>query len=133
MFSTNYDINKIELELKAVVKNAGLSLNVYTGDRPSIADTTQNELVVVRVSSTLSDMSAYGRCICGIDMFVKDLSNGCKNGTKMSIMTQKAISIFPIQSSNYIFSCEPNIIPMGSDGFGYHVERIQITVLIKSI
>lgn len=133
MFSTNYDINKIELELKAVVKNAGLSLNVYTGDRPSIADTTQNELVVVRVSSTLSDMSAYGRCTCAIDMFAKDLSNGCKNGTKLSIMTQKAISMFPIKSSNYIFSCEPNIIPMGSDGFGYHVERIQITVLIKSI
>ena len=133
MFSTNYDINKIELELKAVVKNAGLSLNVYTGDRPSISDTTQNELVVVSVASTLTDMSAYGRCICAIDMFAKDLSNGCKNGTKLSIMTQKAISIFPISSESYIFSCEPNIIPMGTDTFGYHVERLQITVLIKSI
>lgn len=133
MFSTNYDINKIELELKAVVKNAGLSLNVYTGDRPSIADTTQNELVVVTVASSINDMSAYGRCACAVDMFAKDLSNGCKNGTKLSIMTQKAISMFPIKSSNYLFSCEPNIIPMGSDGFGYHVERIQITVLIKLI
>ena len=133
MFSTNYDINKIELELKAAVKNAGLSLNVYNGDRPSIADSTQNELVVTMVSSSIADMSAYGRCTCAIDMFAKDLSNGCKNGTKLSIMTQKAISMFPIKSSNYIFSCEPNIIPMGSDGFGYHVERLQINVLIKSI
>ena len=132
MFSTNYDINKIELELKSVVMTAGLSLNVYTGDRPSISDTTQNELVVVSVASTLTDMSAYGRCICAIDMFAKDLSNGCKNGTKLSIMTQKAISIFPISSINYIFSTEPNIIPMGTDTFGYHVERLQITVLIKN-
>jgi hypothetical protein len=30
MLHTNYDINKIENELKTVVKNAGLSLNVYT-------------------------------------------------------------------------------------------------------
>lgn len=133
MFSTNYDINKIELELKSVVMTAGLSANVYTGDRPSISDTTQNELVVVSVASTLTDMSAYGRCICAIDMFAKDLSNGCKNGTKLSIMTQKAISIFPISSINYVFSTEPNIIPMGTDTFGYHVERLQITVLIKSI
>ena len=132
MFSTNYDINKIELELKSVVMTAGLSANVYTGDRPSISDTTQNELVVVSVASTLTDMSAYGRCICAIDMFARDLSNGCKNGTKLSIMTQKAISIFPISSINYIFSTEPNIIPMGTDTFGYHVERLQITVLIKN-
>lgn len=132
MFSTNYDINKIELELKSVVLTAGLSANVYTGDRPSISDTTQNELVVVSVASTLTDMSAYGRCICAIDMFAKDLSNGCKNGTKLSIMTQKAISIFPISSINYVFSTEPNIIPMGTDTFGYHVERLQITVLIKN-
>lgn len=132
MFSTNYDINKIELELKAAVKTAGLSTNVYTGDRPSISDTSLNELVVVSVSSTLSNLQAYGRCVCAIDMFAKDLSTGCKNGTKLSIMTQKAISMFPIASTNYIFSCEPNIIPMGTDGFGYHVERLQITCLIKS-
>ena len=132
MFSTNYDINKIELELKSVVMTAGLSANVYTGDRPSIVDAKLNELVVVSVASTLTDMSAYGRCICAIDMFARDLSNGCKNGTKLSIMTQKAISIFPISSINYIFSTEPNIIPMGTDTFGYHVERLQITVLIKN-
>lgn len=132
MFSTNYDINKIELELKSVVMTAGLSANVYTGDRPSIADAKLNELVVVSVASTLTDMSAYGRCICAIDMFARDLSNGCKNGTKLSIMTQKAISIFPISSINYVFSTEPNIIPMGTDTFGYHVERLQITVLIKN-
>ena len=60
MLHTNYDINKIENELKTVVKNAGLSLNVYTGDRPSIVDNTLNELVVVSVVSTLSDMMAYG-------------------------------------------------------------------------
>ena len=132
MFSTNYDINKIELELKSVVMTAGLSANVYTGDRPSISDIKLNEFVVVSVASTLTDMSAYGRCICAIDMFAKDLSNGCKNGTKLSIMTQKAISIFPISSINYVFSTEPNIIPMGTDTFGYHVERLQITVLIKN-
>lgn len=132
MLHTNYDINKIENELKTVVKNAGLSLNVYTGDRPSIVDNTLNELVVVSVVSTLSDMMAYGRCICAIDMFSKDLSNGCKNGVKLSIMTQKAVNMLPINSVNYVFSNEVNVIPLGSDGYGYHVERIQFTTFIKT-
>ena len=65
-------------------------------------------------------------------MFSKDLSNGCKNGVKLSIMTQKAVSMLPINSVNYVFSNEANVIPLGSDGYGYHVERIQFTTFIKT-
>ena len=132
MLHTNYDINKIENELKTAVKNAGLSPNVYTGDRPSISDIVLEEFVVVIVASTLSDMVAYGRCICAIDMFSKDAKNGCKNGVKLSIMTQKAVSMLPINSVNYVFSNEANVIPLGSDGYGYHVERIQFPTFIKT-
>ena len=134
MFSTNYDINKIEVALKNVIVAGNISKKVFTGNRPSMPeDKSPDDFVVISVSSTLSDLSAYGRCVCAIDIFCKNLPNGCKNGGNMSIITQKARTIFPIKHDDYLFNSEPNIIPMGSDGFGYHVERIQIQLLIKSI
>ena len=40
--------------------------------------------------------------------------------------------MLPINSVNYVFSNEVNVIPLGSDGYGYHVERIQFTTFIKT-
>ncbi len=132
MLNPNYDINKLEVELKNMVRNSGASLNVYTS-RPSIVDTTQNEFIVVSVVSRITDMLAYGRCLCAIDIYGKDLSNGTKNGVKLSIMTNRLCNILPLESDNYVFSEDMTVIPLGSDGCGYHVERIQFVTLIKTI
>jgi hypothetical protein len=132
MLTANFDTNKIYNEVKAFVKNAGVSLNIHNS-RPPLNDTPPNEMVVISVVSRMSDLMAYGRCLCAIDLYSKNLSDGTMNGVKLSIMNHRLRSVLPFTSENYVFSDDITIIPLGNDGYGYHVERLQFNILIKSI
>lgn len=126
----NFDIQAIELALAEVVRQGKLSENIFEGQRPSLTE-AMKDFVVVSVPTILNDRSAYGTCTARIELFVKNLSNGQKNSAKFSLLFKKLCSIFPIQHNTYLFDCHPNLIPLGNDNFGFHVQAININTLIK--
>lgn len=129
----NYDIQKIEDVLAEYVNDIGLSSKIFKGQRPNNVDTGMNDFVVVKVPSSIIDKAAYGECVCRIEMFVKNLSNGTKNGAKFSLMYQKLVDTFPIDSDTYLFDMHPSVIQLGNDKNGYFVQAININTIIKTI
>lgn len=128
----NYDIQNIEKVLADALINGGVPEKVYKGQRPSKAD-TMPAFYVVSVPTSITDLSAYGRCISRIEMFVKNDANGLKNSTKFSLMYAKLCGIFPIQNDKYLFDIYPTIVPLGNDNEGFHVQAININTTIKTI
>lgn len=128
----NYDIQNIEKVLADALINGGVPEKVYKGQRPSKAD-TMTAFYVVSVPTSITDLSAYGRCISRIEMFVKNDANGLKNSTKFSLMYSKICSLFPIQNDKYLFDIYPTIVPLGNDNEGFHIQAININTTIKTI
>jgi hypothetical protein len=128
-----YDIQKIEDTLAEYVKDIGLSNKIFKGQRPNNVDTGMSDFVVVSVPSSINDREVYGECICRIEMFVKNLSNGTKNGVKFSLMYKKLCDTFPIESDTYIFDVNPNMIQLGNDKNGYFAQAINIKTIIKTL
>lgn len=128
-----YDIQNIEKTLAEYVKSIGLSDRIFMGQRPNKVDTGMSDFVVVSVPNSIRDMAVYGECTCRIEMFVKNLTNGAKNGVKFSLMYKKLCNTFPIESDTYIFDTHPSVIQLGNDKNGYFVQAINIKTIIKTL
>lgn len=128
-----YDIQEIENVLADFCKSADLSKNIFKGQRPNNIDTKMSDFSVVSVPSGVTDLAAYGRCVSRIEMFVKNLSDGTKNGVKFSLMYRKLVEAFPIQNDTYLFELHPRIIQLGNDKNGYFVQALNINTIIKTI
>lgn len=129
MINNNYDIEKIESELKKAVVASGTSKNVFTGNRPKVSDDKMTDFIVVRVITDLKDLHAYGGTVCRIEAYAKNLDNDIKNSTKISFLMGKIRAMFPIESSFCIFD-ETSIIPLGNDDFGFNVTALNISTII---
>jgi len=127
----NFDIGIIENVLANAVRIGKVSDKVFKGQRPNV-DAKMNDFSVVSVVTRITDKGSFGRCTCRIELFAKNLSNGEKNDTKLSIMYEKLLSIFPIQDNTYLFDIYPSTIPLGNDGYGYNVIAIQFHTHIKT-
>lgn len=129
----NYDIQKIEKALADIIRNANVSANVFEGQRPSLSD-TMNDFIVVSVPSAINDRSAIGTCNVRIEVFVKNITaTGLKNSIKFSYIFEKLNDLFPLIHNTYLFGSYPTIIPLGNDGYGYHVQAININTTIKTV
>ena len=128
----NFDVGKIEKALALAVKEGNVSEKIFKGQRPNV-EANMLDFVVVSVVTRVTDRGALGRCTCRIELFAKNLSNGEKNDTKLSILYEKLINIFPIQHSTYFFDIYPSTIPLGNDGYGYNVIAIQFGTHIKTL
>lgn len=128
----NYDIQEIEAALAAFVLDAGVSSNVFQGQRPSNKMSVAS-FIVVSVPTQITDLSAYGSCIGRIEMFVQNDERGLKKGKVFSSMYRKLVNAFPINHDKYLFDIHPSIIQLGNDKDGYHVQAININTLIKAI
>ncbi len=129
----NFDIQFIEQVLADAVRNGGITEKVFRGNRPNIKDAPMNDFAVVSVVTNVTDLAAIGRCTCRIELFVKNLSNGEKNSTKLSLMYAKLSGIFPIRHSIYLFDNHPVTIPLGTDNYGYNIIAIQFQTHIKTL
>lgn len=129
----NYDIQKIEKALADIIRTANVSANVFEGQRPSLSD-TMNDFIVVSVPSSINDRAAYGSCTVRIEIFVKNITaTGLKNSIKFSNIFTKLNALFPIAHNTYLFDWYPTVIPLGNDGYGYHVQAVNINTTIKTI
>jgi hypothetical protein len=126
----DFDITKIEDEVRGILRNLNVSDKVYS-NRPKSAESA-SDFVVVMVSGEVQDRFAYGECMISIDLFAKD-NNYIKNGKKLSAMYQKIVKGFPAASERLLFEICPTQLPDAPDDFGYHRRLIRINTLIKAI
>lgn len=131
--NTNFDIQAIEEVLANAVRRGNVTSKVFKGQRPNVTENSMTDFSVVSVATRITDMSALGRCLCRIELFAKNLTNGEKNGTKLSLMYARLLEIFPITHEKYIFDIYPAVIPLGSDSYGFNVIAVQLNTHIKTI
>lgn len=128
----NYDIQELEKALADVLRGAGISPNIFEGQRPSLSG-SMNDFIVVSVPTAIIDRSAFGTCNVRIEVFVKNItSTGEKNTKKFSVIFKKIAQLFPITHNTYLFDSHPSIIPLGNDGEGFHAQAINIHTTIKT-
>lgn len=130
MIYKNYNPVKIRKALIAEVKRLGLSKNVFPQSRPKTYEKMQ-DFVVVKVSSGVRDRNAYGDTTCRIELYAKCIQNGVENETKMETMVDK-MEEFSTKIGPYHFSVD-NIIPMGSDNYGFSMSAAIVTIIIERV
>lgn len=128
--TNNFDITAIEDAVIEIVRSLNVAKKVYP-NRPKAAEPA-SDFVVVRIVNGVGDMSAYGECTVGIDLFAKDVDN-IKNKKKLSYMYEKLVNGFPASSGRLLFGTEWNILGDAPDDFGYHARLIRIKTTIKAI
>lgn len=126
----DFDISTIEDEVIDIVRGLGVAKKVYP-NRPKVAEPV-SDFVVISLVDGVEDMSFYGSCIIGIDLFAKDLDS-IKNGKKLSLMYQKLRKGFPALSGRLLFDTEWDIRGDFPDDFGFHARVIRIKTTIKAI
>lgn len=128
--TNEFDITDIEAWLADYVRTTlKVSKNVFS-DRPKSLDSPCDDFVVAKVTGSIADTAAYGRCSVGFRLFARDISNR-KNGKKLSVMYRRLIAGFPAEHGRYIFSGIPVIVGDVADDFGFHARIIQIKTIIK--
>lgn len=126
----NFDITDIETTLKGIVREAGVSQNVYS-NRPKATPAPKDDFVVVSVSGRVDDMSAYGQCLVMIYLFARD-SQAFKNGAKLSRMYGALCAGLPGFAGRYEFGQTPSVLGDIADDYGYHARVIELFVNIKT-
>lgn len=128
-----FDIQSIEQALSDALKTGKVAGKVFKGQRPNLKESSMPDFAVVSVVTGITDLRALGNCMCRIELFAKNLSNGEKNSTKLSLMYKSLTDILPIVHEKYIFDNHPAVIPLGSDDYGYNVIAIQLNTHIKTL
>lgn len=82
------NISKIESYLHRLLDNQ-VSANTFVGSLPTTIDSSYKDLVLIDVSTSVSDLNAYGRGTVLIWLYAKPNTKGIKNVALLSGMEQK--------------------------------------------
>lgn len=127
--NANYDISTIEDALWKATTDAKVCSVVYPNRRPSTTTTTANSFIVVKSVTEIVDKTAFGKNICRIEIYAKQIS-GVKDSATISAIAKKVAALLPIITSKYEFVYLSNM-SLGLDSTGYDVEAYNLNVLIK--
>lgn len=128
----NFDITDIEKTLKDIVRQAGVSTDVYS-NRPKATTGPKDNFVVVSVAGRVNDVAAYGQCRVMIYLFARD-AQAFKNGAMLSKMYNAFREGLPgFYGGKYEFDQTPSVLGDVADDYGYHARVIELFVNIKSI
>lgn len=125
----NFDQSMIEAKLVEIIKGAGISENIFSGQRPETVDEKMNDFVVAKVTGRIYDMQAYGDTVCSIDLYARNI-RGLKNGKRLSAMYKKLNNILPL-TDDFLMLGQATNLADASDGFGFTVRMINIKTIIK--
>lgn len=127
----NYNPNSIEEELLTAIKTLNLSSYYYLGARPVATIATEKpNFCVVRASTGITDLNAYGETITSIDLYAKALGNEkLRDSKKLSEMVSKLMDAVVINTPHYKFSYS-NLTPSIADGSGYFLQIFSLRTLI---
>ena len=127
----DFDITDIETTLKGILREAGVSQNVYS-NRPKASPSPIDDFAVVSVVGKVDDVSSFGQCRVLIYLFARD-AQAFKNGPKLSKMYKSFKAGIPGFMGRYEFERRISVLGDIPDDYGYHARVIELFVTIKSI
>ena len=127
----NFDQSIIEKAVGDEIRRIGVSSHVFH-NRPRSSNENLADFVVCKVSGTIEDMAAIGRCNLSVHLFAKDASN-MKNSKKLSVMQARLIEGMPHSIGQLLIDGTPDIIGDTSDQYGYHIRIINYSTIIKIV
>ena len=126
-----FDQTEIETAVAQFLRNGNVSKNVYH-NRPRSSTTDLTDFAVCKVTGSIDDRFAFGKCTLSIHLFARNIQN-MKNGKKLSVMQNRTIAAVPrIIDDKIIIDGTPRIIGDTDDGNGYHARIINYKVTIKA-
>ena len=125
----NYNPISIETDILTKIKTLNVTANLYGGNRPAVSATTMSDFIVARVSTDMSDSTAYGTCITALELYAKDV-NSVRNTAKLTTMRNVIAAQLPYISAKYNFTYFTET-PTVSDGNGYTFQILKLFTLIK--
>lgn len=131
MIRNYFDQTEIEQDLGDVIKQMGISKNVFLGSRPRSVAESMQDFVVVKLYGNISDLDTYGRTTCSVHLFARDVQNQ-KNGKKLSIMQNKLYSNLSNSVGKLILG-NATVVADTYDNLGFHVRIINFQTTIKAI
>lgn len=128
----NYNIVSIENVVLNKISSLNLTQNLYAGFRPTItASTGKTEMIVVRCSTDINNLDAYGGVMIAIEIYAKDKSN-LPDRAKLSSYRNSIATVLPFSDSFFSYSYFSET-PMSPDGNGYTFQIIKLTTIIKKL
>jgi len=126
----NYNVVDIEDTLIAKIKTLGLTSNLYQSSRPAaVAKTGMQEIIVVRVSTEVSDLGAHGRVITVVEIYAKNSGN-ILNRNRVSSIRNTIATALPYSSDKFSYSYFTET-PLAQDGNGYTFQMIKLITILK--
>lgn len=113
---------------------------VYTTDRPTVKDTSEQWAIVSLPYGINAESSIHNYAHARIQLFYKDRDNGIENVVSGEELVDKALAAMNeqlVEGGRYgdFITCnkEPRIIYFKSDYMGYHAIAIQFELIISFI
>ena len=125
-----FDQTEIETSVAQLLRDGNVSKNVYH-NRPRSSTTDLTDFVVCKVTGSIVDRSAFGKCSLSIHLFARNIQN-MKNGKKLSVMQGRTLASVPRSLNDLIIDGTPRILGDTDDGNGYHARIINYKVTIKA-
>lgn len=131
MMPNNFDQTAIEDVLGGVIRDIGVSANVFP-NRPRSSSADLKDFVVCKVTGNVTDLRALGTCTVSVHLFAKDIANG-KNRDKLSFMQRTLIEGMPRSVENLLIDDVPTIVGDTPDKNGYHARIILYSLILKVV
>lgn len=126
-----YNITEIESAIVAVLREGGVSANVFT-NRPRSSTKPLADFVVAHITGGVVDRCAVGECVVSFSLFAQDIEN-IKNAKKLSVLQDRLLSALPYEFGKVVFKpFSKRIVGDTPDGAGYHARVITIQAFIKN-
>lgn len=125
-----FDQTEIETSVAQLLRDGNVSKNVYH-NRPRSSTTDLTDFVVCKVTGSIDDRYAFGKCTLSIHLFARNIQN-MKNGKKLSVMQRRTLASVPRSLNDLIIDGTPRILGDTDDGNGYHARIINYKVTIKA-
>lgn len=130
MINPNYNLSDLKAALYDAFSKTEVSKTVCIGVRPG-ATKGIDDFMVIRVISDLVDWNAYGKVVCRVELYARDIYQS-ENADKLKDMFLKSKEALKELNSNerYWFSFI-SISDRGSDGLDFHSTSFDLKAFVK--
>lgn len=131
MINPNYNLTDLKSALYDAFSKTEVSKTVCVGARPP-ATQGIDDFVVIRLISDLADWNAYGKIVCRLELYARDIYQS-ENADKLKEMFLKCDDALNTlnKSAMYRFFFT-SVADRGSDGLDFHSYSFDLKVFIKN-
>lgn len=127
MINANCNIILVESALYNIAFQ--VSAKVFGGVRPLVTDDTMGSFIVVKVTGTMVDWSAYGRGMATFYIYAKNLQGGIRDNPTLATLGQKLKDLLPSNDGTYLIEYHGETGFPDNNGFYVIAVNTYVTVL----